>query len=82
MELYLDVFNQNVIVYEFRNFHINLIQNKHVKLDETYIDRQGRFKENLLNIMKVLGCLTSKLHKTLHTDYVYHNNSFMNLITS
>ena len=54
---------------------MNLIQNEHVKLDEICIDTQGRFKANLLNIMEVIGRLTSKLHETRHTNYKHHNNS-------
>ena len=34
---------------------MNFIRNKHVKLDETCIDTQGRLKANLPNIMEVLG---------------------------
>ena len=53
-----------MFVYEFKNYQINFILNKHVKLDETYIDTQGHFKANLSNIMDVLGLLTSKLYET------------------
>ena len=48
-----DVSNPNMIIDEFRNSHMNFIQNKHVKLEETYIDTQGRFKANLSNVMDV-----------------------------
>ena len=48
-----DVSNPNMLVYEFRTTHMNFIQNKHVKLEETYIDTQGRFKANLSNVMDV-----------------------------
>ena len=42
---------------------MSFIQNKHVKLDETYIYTQGHFKENFSNAMDILGRLTSKLHE-------------------
>ena len=45
-------------------YNMSFIQNKHVKLDETCIDKQGHFKACLSNIMYILGRLTSKLHKT------------------
>ena len=64
-----DVSNQNVILYDFRTYHMNIIQNKYIKLDETCLDIQGRFKANLSNIMDVLGRLTSKLNKTRLNDY-------------
>lgn len=57
-------------------------QNDHVKLDKTYIDTQGCFKENLTNVIDILERLTSKLHKTLHTFYIHYNNSFMDPINS
>ena len=63
-DIWLDVFNQNMIEYNFRTYHMNFNQNKHVKLDEIYIDTQGRLKANLSNVMDVLGSLTSKLHET------------------
>lgn len=53
---------------------MNLIQTEHVKLDETCQDPQGHFKENLSNVMDVLGCLTSKLHEFLRTAYKHYNN--------
>ena len=55
--------NPNMIVYEFRTSHMDFIQNKHVKHDETCIDTQGHFKAHLSNVMDVLGRLTSKLDK-------------------
>ena len=70
-----------MFVYDFRTYHMSFIQNEHVKLDNTYIDTQGRFKANLSNIMDVLGRLTYKLHETLHTTYIHYNNSFKNIIT-
>ena len=63
-DVFLEFSNPNMFLYEFRTYHINFIQNKHVKLDETCIETQGRFKANLSNVMDVLGCLTSKLHET------------------
>ena len=48
-----DVSNPNMIVYEFITSHMNFTQNKHVKLDETCLDTQGRFKETLANVMDV-----------------------------
>ena len=45
-------------------YHIFFVQNEHVKIDDTYIDKQGRFKEKLSNVMDVLRRLTSKLHET------------------
>ena len=43
---------------------MSFIHNKHVKLDETCIDTQGHIKANLLNVMDVLGRLTSKVYET------------------
>ena len=43
----MDVLNPNMIFYDFTNFQVNFIKNKHVKLDETWLDTQGRFKEKL-----------------------------------
>ena len=57
-----DVSNPNIFVFEFRTTHMNFIQNKHVKLDETCLDTQGRFKAKLSN--DVLRRLTFKLHET------------------
>ena len=73
--------NPNIIFYKFNTSHMNFIQNEHVKLDETCLDTQGLFKENLSNIMDVLGRLTSKLHETQHTAYICYNNSFKYLTT-
>ena len=42
-----------MFVYYFRTYHMIFIKNKHVKLDETYIDIQGRFKTNLSNVVDV-----------------------------
>ena len=57
----LDFSNPNMFVHEYITSHMNLIQ-KRVILEETCIDRQGRFKEKLSNVIDVLGRLTSKLH--------------------
>ena len=54
MESYPDFFNPNMFIYEFITCHMSFIKNEHVKLDETYIDTQGRFKANLLNVMDFL----------------------------
>lgn len=40
-----DVSNPNKLVYKFRTSHINLIQNGHVKLNETCIVTKGQFKQ-------------------------------------
>ena len=61
---------------------MSFIQNKHIKLDETCIGTQCCFKENLSNVMDVLGRLTSKLYENLHTSDLHHNKSFKDLITS
>ena len=61
MESYPEVSNPNMLVYKFRTYNMILIQNEHVKIDETYIDTQGRFKENHSSVMDVLGRLASKL---------------------
>ena len=45
--------------------YMNFIQKEHVKIDETCLDTQGRFK-GTLRTSCVLGCLTSKLHENLH----------------
>ena len=66
---FTDVSNLNIIVYEFDTSHINVIQNEHVKLDETCLDTRGHFQARLSNIMDVLGRLTSKLNETRHTNY-------------
>ena len=61
--------NPNILIYKFRTSQINFIQNKHVKLNETCEETQGRFNAKDSNVMDVLGRLTSKLHKTSHTAY-------------
>ena len=63
-DVFPDVFNPNMIVYDFNTSQMNFIRNEHVKLDETCLDTQGNFKAHLSNIMYVLGRLTSKLHET------------------
>ena len=35
-EFYLDVSNLNMLVYEFRTSHINIIKNEQARLDKTY----------------------------------------------
>ena len=52
-EVFLDVSNPKMIVYEFRTYHMNFTQNKHVKLNKTCLDPQGRFKVTLSNVMDV-----------------------------
>ena len=59
-----DVFNPNTTFYKLNTYHMNLIQNEHVKLDETRLDVQGQLKTYLSNVMDVLGHLSSKLHET------------------
>ena len=66
-DVFQDVSNPNILVYDFSTSHMNFIQNEHVKLNETGIDTQGRFKRKLSNVIDVLGRLTSKLQETLHT---------------
>ena len=63
-DVFPEVSNSKMLVYEFRTYHMNFIQNEHVKLNKTCIDTQGRFKANLLNVMDVLGRLTFKFHET------------------
>ena len=63
-DVHPDVSNPDLIVYEFITFHVNFTQYKNIKLDETFLDTQGHFKANLLNVMDVLGRLTSKLYVT------------------
>ena len=60
-DVFLDVSNPNMIVYEFNTSHMNFIKNKHVKLDKTCIDTQDHFKANLSIFMTVLGRLNFKL---------------------
>ena len=50
---------------------MNLIQNEHIKLDETHLDVQGHFKAYLSNVLNVLGHLTSKIQETLNTAYKF-----------
>ena len=63
MDLYPDDFIKNMLVYEFRTYHMCFIHNEYVKLNKTYIDIQGGFYANLSNVIDVLGHLTSKLHE-------------------
>ena len=50
----LSVSKLNMIFYNFRTSYMNLIKKEHVKLNETCINSEGRFKANLLNVMDVL----------------------------
>ena len=74
--------NANTTVYKFITYHMNFVKNEHVKLNETCLDTQGRFKPHFLNIMDILGLLTSKLNETQHTSYICNNKSSKELITS
>ena len=58
-----NVSNPKMILYKFITSHINFIENEHVRLNETCLDTQGHFKENLLNIMNIPGLLTSKFYR-------------------
>ena len=60
---------------------MNFIKNKHVELDETRLDVQGRLKAHLSNALDVLGRLTSKLHETLTNAYKFYIKSIKNLKT-
>ena len=50
-DVFLDVSNPNINVYDINTCNMNFIQNEHVKLDETFLDTQGLFKAYLLNFM-------------------------------
>ena len=63
-DVFPDVSKLNMFLYEFRISHMNFNQNEHVKLDKTCLDTQGNFNAHLSNVMDVLECLTSELHKT------------------
>ena len=52
-DVYPNVSNPNILVYNIRTSHINFIQCEHVELDETCIDTQGRFKAKLSNVKNV-----------------------------
>ena len=77
-----DVSNSITIFYKFNTSHMNFIQNEHIKFDKIRLDVQGHFKAYLLNVMDVLGHLTSKIHKNLKTDCKCYINSIKNLKTS
>ena len=64
-----DVSNPNMIFYKFETFHMNFIQNEHIKLADSRLNVNGRLKAYLSNALDVLGHLTSKLHETLKTAY-------------
>ena len=51
---FLDVSNQNMIVYEFNTSRINFFQNKHVKLDETRLGTLGHFMAYFSIVMDIL----------------------------
>lgn len=53
--------NPKIIIYEFISSQMKFIQKQHIKLDETGSDKQGCFKEKILNVMDGLGRLTSKV---------------------
>ena len=55
-DVFPEVSNPNMLVYNFTTSHMKFIPNKHVKLDITRIDTQSHFKANLSNVMDVLGC--------------------------
>ena len=71
-ESYPDVSNKNIFAYEFRKYHMSFVQNKHIKLEEIWIDTQDRVKEKLSNVMDVLPLNVSK-HNTLpiHTKITH-----------
>ena len=64
VDFFAEVYNLNMIVYDFITSNMNFTQNEHVKLDERCLDTQGRFKVTLSNIMDVLGHFTSKIYET------------------
>ena len=81
-DIFPDVSNPNMILYEFITLHLNFIQKEHVKFNETCLNVQGRLKTYLSNTLDVLGHLTSKLHENLTTSYKCYINSFKDLIFS
>ena len=60
-DVFLDVLNPNIRIYEVWTYHTNFIQNEHVNLYETCLDTQDHFKANLSNVMDVLGRLASNI---------------------
>ena len=82
MESYPDVYTSNMFIFKFSTYNMIFIVNEHIKSDETYFGTKGHFKENLSNIMDILGRLTSKLHKTWRTFFKNHINSFKNHIST
>lgn len=52
--------------------HINFKQNEQVKHAKADLNIQAGLKDNLSNVMDILGCLTSKHDKTSYTDYEHH----------
>ena len=58
-----DFSHKNMILYVFITSYMIFIQNEHVKLNETYLDTQGHFKEELSNVTDVLWGLPPNLVK-------------------
>ena len=63
-DVFLDISDPNMLVYEIFTYNISFIQNEHVKFDEKRQDTQGNYKANLSKVMEILGQLTSKFHET------------------
>ena len=63
-DVFPDVSNPNMIVYDSSTTYVNFIQNSDEKLDETCLDTQGYFKAHLLNVIDVLKRVTSKPNET------------------
>ena len=53
MELYQDVSTPNLLEFKLRKYQMSFKKNKHVKIDETYLDTQGRLKVRLSNVMDI-----------------------------
>ena len=62
--VFQDVPNAKIILYMFRTSQMTFIQSEHVKLDKTWLETQGHFKESFSKVMDVVGRLTSKHHET------------------
>ena len=52
-DVFPNISNPNMIVYEFITYHINFMKSGHIKLDETCLDTQGLFKAHLSNVIDV-----------------------------
>ena len=63
-DVFLDVSNLNMILYEFITAHMNFTENEHVKHDEALLNIQGYLKSHYSNDMDVHERLTLKLNKT------------------